>query len=127
MFLINFNNRCGYVWNLGKCRICFVFSISFISAKFLRHSYVFVCMQAGIYMKLYNVIILFIWGNLIIQRIVFLCVFLMAFTYSKKLASANKANIFYRIFEQTTVSKTNFSVSPAVSRQSFETFYPKAT
>jgi hypothetical protein len=136
MFLINFNNRCGYVWNLGKCRICFVFSISFISAKFLRHSYVFVCMQAGIYMKLYNVIILFIWGNLIIQRIVFLlCVFNGFYlqqiwldqNITKKLASANKANIFYRIFEQTTVSKTNFSVSPAVSRQSFETFYPKAT
>jgi hypothetical protein len=46
---------------------------------------------------------------------------------SQKLASAYEANIFYRIFEQTTVGKTSFSVSPAVSRQSFETFYPKAT
>jgi hypothetical protein len=34
-----------------------------------------------------------------------------------------EGNIFYRIFEQTTVGKTSFSVSPAVSRQSFETFY----
>jgi hypothetical protein len=44
---------------------------------------------------------------------------------TKKLAFAiYKANIFYRIFEQTTVvDKTSVSISPAVSRQSFETFY----
>jgi hypothetical protein len=46
---------------------------------------------------------------------------------TQKLASAYEANIFYRIFEQTTVSERSFSVSPAFSRQSFETFYPKAT
>ena len=34
-----------------------------------------------------------------------------------------KANIFYRISEQTTVDKTSVSISHAVSRQSFETFY----
>jgi hypothetical protein len=45
---------------------------------------------------------------------------------TQKLASAYEANIFYRIFEQTTVGKTSFSVSPAVSRQNFKTFYPKA-
>ena len=33
------------------------------------------------------------------------------------------ANIFDRIFVQTTLDKTSVSVSPAVGRQSFETFY----
>jgi hypothetical protein len=32
---------------------------------------------------------------------------------TQKLASAHESNIFYRIFEQTTVGKTSFSVSPA--------------
>jgi hypothetical protein len=35
-----------------------------------------------------------------------------------------KANIFYRIFEQTTVGKASVSVSPAVSWQSFGNVLP---
>jgi hypothetical protein len=63
---------------------------------------------------------LFIWGNLLIQCIlIHVCIFIVVYvnyngiTYTyiinpitQKLASAYKANIFCRIFEQTTVGKT---------------------